>query len=56
MCFDPAGLPLATFSTFTEQDNVAADGTATFTVEIFDESQPCESFLVGGSGYDSEAL
>lgn len=50
-CFDAAGKALTSVTTsFTDADTVAAGGTASFTIDIFDD--PCPVYAVGGSGFD----
>lgn len=51
MCFDQAGSALVkTHSGFTDADSIAAGGTASFSVDLFED--PCPNFAVGASGYD----
>lgn len=51
LCFDQAGTAIVgTHGGFTDADSVAAGGTASFSVDLFDD--PCPVYAVGASGYD----
>lgn len=51
-CFDGAGTtPTSAHRGHTDADSIAAGGTASFTVDLFDAA--CPNFVVGASGYDS---
>lgn len=51
LCFDQAGSAVVeTHSGYTDADSVAAGGTASFSVDLFED--PCPNFAVGASGYD----
>ena len=48
-CFDAGRLTTSTRSFANEDDDLAADALATFTVDLFDA--PCATYLVGVTGY-----
>lgn len=51
LCFDEAGTAVVgTHSGYTDADTVAANGTASFSVDLFED--PCPNYAVGASGYD----
>lgn len=49
-CFDNSGSLESTQSGFAESDPLAAGGTSSFSVDLFDG--PCKNWAVGASGYD----
>jgi len=50
-CFDDTGTtPVSIHSGFTDGDQIPPGGTASFSVDLFDDA--CANFVVGGSGYD----
>lgn len=48
-CFDSDGVPFATHSDFAKPDTLPVNGQSSFQIEIF--SKPCNSFLLGASGF-----
>ena len=51
LCFDQAGTAVAsTHRGYTDADTVAAQGTASFSVDLFEAA--CPNYVVGASGYD----
>jgi len=50
MCFDEAGKPLSTHSGYTDGEQLPAKGTASFSIDLFDD--PCPVYLVGSSVND----
>lgn len=50
-CFDEAGTTILDVVTdYTDADTIAADGTASFAIDLFET--PCPVYAVGASGYD----
>ena len=49
-CFDKTGTLVSTHSGFADSDPLAAGGTSSFSIDLFDDT--CENWAMGSSGYD----
>jgi hypothetical protein len=49
ICFRNDGVPIGTHRSFTDSDSIAANGTTSFTIDLFDSA--CPIFAIGSSGF-----
>ncbi|WP_454301889.1 hypothetical protein [Salana multivorans] len=51
MCFDEAGVPVDTHTSYTEQEAAAPGGSVSTSFSFYGDA-PCERYILGGSGFD----
>ncbi len=54
ICFDDTGTPVATPSSFTDQDRVDAGAELPFSVDLFSNADQCGRYLLAAHGFETD--
>lgn len=54
ICFDDTGSPVATPSSFTDQDRVDAGAELPFSVDLFSNADQCGRYLLAAHGFETD--